>query len=274
MMGSPALPPPPDDPAAHPGARPPTAGHAPHPHPHPPAATTTTASVLLVPRARVGRVIGRAGETIRALQTYAGASIQIAQEVDPCRVVLAGPPPAVALAECLVRDIVAGCFKGFALLRQQAAAGAEGRVEARPAYMPGYGLVPHTQAAVVTVRWLLLEGRGEEGGGGCRVRADGEGCEEEKRGGRRTHPGGPAARRRRAMHTRDGSRVVCAWSAGGPRRRSAAGAPGAHLSPPRQHRERVAALPHVRRALPPSPAPPAHARAGPGPARPPPWMGS
>lgn len=150
MMGSPALPPPPDDPAAHPGARPPTAGHA--PHPHPPAATTTTASVLLVPRARVGRVIGRAGETIRALQTYAGASIQIAQEVDPCRVVLAGPPPAVALAECLVRDIVAGCFKGFALLRQQAAAGAEGRVEARPAYMPGYGLVPHTQAAVVTVR--------------------------------------------------------------------------------------------------------------------------
>lgn len=40
-------------------------------------------------------------------------------------------------------DIVSGTFKGFALLRQQAL----GRVDSRPAYLAGYGLVPPTQVS-------------------------------------------------------------------------------------------------------------------------------
>jgi len=155
MMASSAPPPPADNPYHDPALPPPDNSRH-----HGQALPPPVASVLLVPRARVGRVIGRAGETIRALQTYTGASIQIAQESDPCRVVLAGPPPAVALAECLVRDIVAGCFKGFALLRQQAGAGAEARhPDTRPAYLPGYGLVPPSALAVAVS--YLAEGREE-----------------------------------------------------------------------------------------------------------------
>lgn len=60
-----------------------------------------TATVLLVARARVGRVIGRAGETIKALQCYTGATIQIDQSSDPTRVVLAGPDGAVRLAAAM-----------------------------------------------------------------------------------------------------------------------------------------------------------------------------
>ena len=159
-MASSAPPPPADNPYHDPALPPPDNSRH-----HGQALPPPVASVLLVPRARVGRVIGRAGETIRALQTYTGASIQIAQESDPCRVVLAGPPPAVALAECLVRDIVAGCFKGFALLRQQAGAGAEARhPDTRPAYLPGYGLVP--PSALAEAVSYLAEGReGARGGG-------------------------------------------------------------------------------------------------------------
>ena len=61
-----------------------------------------SATVLLVPRARVGRVIGRGGDTIKALQAYSGATIQIDQSADPTRVVLAGGDGAVRLAASMV----------------------------------------------------------------------------------------------------------------------------------------------------------------------------
>jgi predicted RNA-binding protein YlqC (UPF0109 family) len=35
------------------------------------------------PKSMVGRVIGKSGETIKALQTYTGALIQIDQTVEP-----------------------------------------------------------------------------------------------------------------------------------------------------------------------------------------------
>lgn len=65
-------------------------------------ATTEGALVLLVARSRVGRVIGRAGDTIKSLQTYSGAAIQIDQSCDPTRVVLAGADGAVRLAASMV----------------------------------------------------------------------------------------------------------------------------------------------------------------------------
>ena len=77
--------------------------HDPAAAPPPPApGATEGALVLLVARSRVGRVIGRAGDTIKSLQTYSGAAIQIDQSCDPTRVVLAGADGAVRLAASMV----------------------------------------------------------------------------------------------------------------------------------------------------------------------------
>lgn len=108
-------------------------------------------TVVNCPRAMVGRVIGKGGETIKALQQYTGASIQIDQSFEPTAVTISGQPSAVNLAQAMVQDIVNGSFKGFAMLRQMvlhAAQAGEGGLEAAgplPVYIEGYGFVPPTQ---------------------------------------------------------------------------------------------------------------------------------
>jgi rRNA processing protein Krr1/Pno1 len=109
----------------------------------------------------VGRVIGKSGETIKALQTYTGALIQIDQTVEPTKVTISGTPHSLSLAVSMVTDIVKGTFKGFALLRQVTNAGARPMPAApmaqpRPVYAPGYGLIPPSQAS----------GEGGSGGNG------------------------------------------------------------------------------------------------------------
>uniref|UniRef100_A0A7S0UW84 K Homology domain-containing protein n=1 Tax=Polytomella parva TaxID=51329 RepID=A0A7S0UW84_9CHLO len=109
---------------------------------------TTT---LECPRQMVGRIIGKNGETVKALQTYTGATIQIDQSMDPTQVSLSGPPYSLSLALSMVSDIVRGSFKGFALLRQSCRPASSGRLgfnniqEPRPIYAPGYGLIPASQ---------------------------------------------------------------------------------------------------------------------------------
>lgn len=99
----------------------------------------------------VGRVIGKNGETVKALQTYTGATIQIDQTTDPTRVSITGAPYSLSLAVSMVTDIVRGSFKGFALLRQATrppngrGAGYPAFTEPRPVYAPGYGLIPASQ---------------------------------------------------------------------------------------------------------------------------------
>ena len=56
----------------------------------------------------VGRVIGKGGETIKALQKNFGANIQIDQATDPMRVTVAGQPQAVNGALAAVQEIIAG----------------------------------------------------------------------------------------------------------------------------------------------------------------------
>ncbi|PNW86132.1 hypothetical protein CHLRE_02g074511v5 [Chlamydomonas reinhardtii] len=110
----------------------------------------TQNSVMECPRSMVGRVIGKSGETVKALQTYTGATIQIDQSVDPTRVSISGAAYSVNLAVSIITDIIRGSFKGFALLRQ-ATRPANGRngypafTEPRPVYAPGYGLIPASQ---------------------------------------------------------------------------------------------------------------------------------
>lgn len=109
-------------------------------------------AVVDCPRSMVGRVIGKSGETIKALQQYTGAMIQIDQSVEPTKVTVAGSPQSLQLAVSMIRDIVAGNFKGFALLRQltngtgfQSAPGFDQLSQARPVYVEGYGFVPPSQ---------------------------------------------------------------------------------------------------------------------------------
>jgi predicted RNA-binding protein YlqC (UPF0109 family) len=55
------------------------------------------------PKSMVGRVIGKGGETIKALQHYSGAMIQIDQSNDPTQVTIAGSASAVSLAANMVK---------------------------------------------------------------------------------------------------------------------------------------------------------------------------
>ena len=58
---------------------------------------------LSCPRNRIGRVIGRSGETIKALQQYTGAMIQIDQSQDPTRVTIAGDAHSLRVATSMVK---------------------------------------------------------------------------------------------------------------------------------------------------------------------------
>lgn len=106
-------------------------------------------AVVECPKSMVGRVIGKGGETIKSLQQYTGAMIQIDQSTDPTRVTIAGSPQSLQLAVSMVNDIVRGTFKGFAMLRQIALStsqpGMPGFGQPQPVYVQGYGFVPPSQ---------------------------------------------------------------------------------------------------------------------------------
>jgi hypothetical protein len=107
--------------------------------------------IINCPKNMVGRVIGKNGETIKALQQFTGAQIQIDQRCDPTRVSIAGPAKAMQMATSMVQDIVAGTFKGFAMLRSHATqankapAGLEFLGQPAPVYIEGYGFIPPSQ---------------------------------------------------------------------------------------------------------------------------------
>ncbi|EFJ40519.1 hypothetical protein VOLCADRAFT_99702 [Volvox carteri f. nagariensis] len=104
-------------------------------------------AVVACPKSMIGRVIGRNGETIKALQTYTGALIQIDQTCDPTKIAISGTPQSLSLALSMVNDIVRGTFKGFALLRQATGHSSRGpsQLATKPVYAPGYGLIPPSQ---------------------------------------------------------------------------------------------------------------------------------
>lgn len=122
------------------------------------AAAPKQTAVVECPKSMVGRVIGKGGETIKALQQYTGAMIQIDQSTDPTRVTIAGSAQSLQLAVSMVSDIVRGTFKGFAMLRQIAIATGHGPfAQPQPVYVQGYGFVPPSQVFAP----------GEEGLGGA-----------------------------------------------------------------------------------------------------------
>ena len=71
-------------------------------------------AVVACPRNMVGRVIGKGGETIKALQQYTGAVIQIDQSQDPTRVTIAGEVDSLKLAVSMIQVLRAICLtEGF-----------------------------------------------------------------------------------------------------------------------------------------------------------------
>lgn len=112
--------------------------------------------ILSCPKSMVGRIIGKNGETIKALQIYTGVLIQIDQTEDPMKVNLYGSSASLNVAISMVQDIIQGNFKGFALLRQIANSGTknidmkmEYPTDQEPVYAPGYGFVPPSQVCLL-----------------------------------------------------------------------------------------------------------------------------
>ena len=118
--------------------------------------------ILVIPcmRATVGRVIGKSGDTIKALQQYTKTSIQIDQSSDPTEVRISGTVKSVRMASAMITDIIDGRFKGFAMLRQitRGDVALDGAMPGahpdglnastgydkswKPSYIQGYGFMP------------------------------------------------------------------------------------------------------------------------------------
>nr|BCL66124.1 C1, subunit of the circadian RNA-binding protein CHLAMY1 [Volvox africanus] len=62
--------------------------------------------VVECPKAMVGRIIGKGGETIKDLQKRFNASIQIDQGSTPCKVTITGPSHAISSARRAIEDLV------------------------------------------------------------------------------------------------------------------------------------------------------------------------
>ena len=108
------------------------------------------------PKSMIGRVIGKNGATIKALQAYTGASIHINQTMEPTQVMISGMPSNLSLAVSIVNDIMNGTFKGFALLRQVTSRSSDLSAAAGTVRLP-----PHASAS----------GVGKEGPAAARLRA-------------------------------------------------------------------------------------------------------
>ena len=64
--------------------------------------------VMTAPKMIIGRIIGRGGETIKQIQKVTGATVQIDQQGDPCKISLAGQPSAVDQAKSFLAEIING----------------------------------------------------------------------------------------------------------------------------------------------------------------------
>ena len=80
----------------------------------------------------VGRVIGKGGETIKALQKNFGCNIQIDQTIDPMKVTVAGQPGPVESAAAAVTEIING---GNPYLGPPGGAGASGGYGGKATHM-------------------------------------------------------------------------------------------------------------------------------------------
>lgn len=76
-------------------------------------------TTLTCSRALVGRVIGNHGTTVKGVQLFTGAVVDVDQMAAPTPIIrIIGTKKAVETANNMIVDIIAGKFKGFAMLRE------------------------------------------------------------------------------------------------------------------------------------------------------------
>lgn len=74
---------------------------------------------LTCSRALVGRVIGKHGTTVKGVQLFTRAVVDVDQMAEPIPIIrIIGTKKAVETANNIIVDIIAGKFKGFAMLRE------------------------------------------------------------------------------------------------------------------------------------------------------------
>ena len=100
---------------------------------------------IICPRSLVGRVIGKGGTTVKGIQLFTGAVIEVDQRDEPARIIVIGQADAVNVAKSMLTDILDGKFKGFALLRQLVSSQPLPEQPADYAYAPGLGMFPRRQ---------------------------------------------------------------------------------------------------------------------------------
>lgn len=64
--------------------------------------------LVLAPKMVIGRIIGRGGETIKNIQKVSGATVQIDQSDDPCKISISGQQSTVDQAKALISEIMNG----------------------------------------------------------------------------------------------------------------------------------------------------------------------
>lgn len=104
------------------------------------------------PLSQVGCLIGKGGTTVKGIQLFTSAMVEIDQTSDPATVRITGNTLlSVHTAASIIEDIIAKTFKGFALLRELGLKRSGGlSLHARDtrllcdqlAYFPGLGLFP------------------------------------------------------------------------------------------------------------------------------------
>jgi polyribonucleotide nucleotidyltransferase len=66
---------------------------------------TQNRTALKCPRDVVGRIIGKSGTTVKGIQRFSGAVVEIEQSNDPSSITIIGSPESVQLAESIIHDL-------------------------------------------------------------------------------------------------------------------------------------------------------------------------
>lgn len=123
-----------------------------HRQQHVPALPQRCHAALSCPRDLVGRVIGKRGATVKGIQRFSGAVVEVNQVFET--IVILGSPESVHTATSIIKDIISGSFKGFGLLRHivneavQAVPAAD-EIREQFVYAPGFGMFPERQLFAV-----------------------------------------------------------------------------------------------------------------------------
>jgi polyribonucleotide nucleotidyltransferase len=104
--------------------------------------------------AMVGRIIGKHGTTVKGVQIFTGAVVDIDQNSEPLPTIrIVGRNESSNTAHNIIMDIISSEFKGFALLREMVCASRSSSVRSADiasnyVYAPRLGIFPRRQVCI------------------------------------------------------------------------------------------------------------------------------